>query len=107
MAGPSNEPKRVSSAESQYDDIAVVVPVYMGKAMLNELCERLVKTLEKITEKFSIILVDDRSPDNSWPLILELGRNETRIRGLLLSRNFGQHYALTAGLDYARARWYV
>jgi polyisoprenyl-phosphate glycosyltransferase len=107
MAGPSNEPKRVSSAESRYDDIAVVVPVYMGKAMLNELCERLVKTLEKITEKFSIILVDDRSPDNSWPLILELGRNETRIRGLLLSRNFGQHYALTAGLDYARARWYV
>jgi polyisoprenyl-phosphate glycosyltransferase len=94
-------------AESVRDEIAVVVPVYMGKAMLRELCDRLITTLEKITDQFSIILVDDSSPDNSWPLILEIGRGDPRIRGLLLSRNFGQHYALTAGLDHARARWYV
>jgi len=93
--------------ESVRDEIAVVVPVYMGKAVLHELCDRLVTALEKITDKFSIILVDDSSPDDSWPVILEVGRKDTRIRGLLLSRNFGQHYALTAGLDHAQARWYV
>ena len=93
--------------ETTQDELAVVVPVYMGKAMLRELCERLVGTLEKITDRFSVILVDDSSPDNSWSLILEIGRENTRIRGLLLSRNFGQHNALTAGLDHARARWYV
>ena len=56
------------------DEIAVIVPVYMGKSMLRELCGRLVKTLQTITNEFSIILVDDRSEDNAWPLIQELGR---------------------------------
>jgi dolichol-phosphate mannosyltransferase len=88
-------------------DIAVVVPVYMGKAVLRELCERLVATLTKTTDCFSIILVDDRSADNAWPLICELGQQDQRIRGIQLSRNFGQHYALTAGIDHAHARWYV
>ena len=66
--------------------------------MLRELCGRLVKTLQTITNEFSIILVDDRSEDNAWPLIQELGRENQRIRGVQLSRNFGQHHALTAEL---------
>ena len=89
------------------DEIAVVVPVYMGKSCLRELCERLVASLSPITTRFSILLVDDRGPDNVWPLIGELGRGDPRIRGIQMSRNFGQHYAITAGLDHARARWYV
>jgi polyisoprenyl-phosphate glycosyltransferase len=89
------------------DEIAVVVPVYRGKAVLRKLCARLVAALETITPDFSILLVDDRSPDDAWPLIRELGREDARIRGVQLSRNFGQHYALTAGIDYAAARWYV
>jgi glycosyltransferase involved in cell wall biosynthesis len=89
------------------DDIAVVIPVFMGKTVLRELCERLVVTLTSTTDTFSIILVDDRSADNAWPLICELGRQDQRIRGIQLSRNFGQHYALTAGIDHAHARWYV
>ena len=89
------------------DDIAVVIPVYMGKTVLRELCERLVATVTKITASFSIILVDDRSADNAWPLICELGQQDQRIRGIQLSRNFGQHHAVTAGIDHAVARWYV
>jgi glycosyltransferase involved in cell wall biosynthesis len=89
------------------DEIAVVVPVYMGRAALRKLCTRLVAALESITPDFSIVLVDDRAPDDPWPLIRELGREEPRIRGVQLSRNFGQHYALTAGIDHARAQWYV
>lgn len=88
------------------DDIAVVVPVYMGKRMLAELCERLVAALETFTERFAIVLVDDRSPDNAWPLICELGRADPRIKGIQMARNFGQHHALMAGIDHARARWY-
>jgi glycosyltransferase involved in cell wall biosynthesis len=82
------------------DEIAVIVPVYMGKSLLRELCGRL--ALQTITNEFSIILVDDRSKDNAWPLIQELGRENERIRGVQLSRNFGQHHALTAGIDHAR-----
>ena len=95
------------SHERLLDEIAVVVPVYQGKAFLSELCQRLVTALSTITDNFSVILVDDRSPDNVWLLIEALGHKEPRIRGIQLSRNFGQHHALTAGIDHARARWYV
>jgi len=88
------------------DEIAVVVPVYMSKATLGELCRRLIAVLETITQRFAIILVDDGSPDQVWSLIRELGAGDSRIKGIRLTRNFGQHYALTAGIDYARARWY-
>lgn len=93
--------------DSTLDDVAVVIPVFMGKTVLCELCERLVAALSKITCSFSITLVDDRSEDNAWPLICELGQTDRQIHGIQLSRNFGQHYALTAGLDHAHARWYV
>ncbi len=89
------------------DEIAVVIPVYQGKAVLRQLSRRLVAVLSTITNDFSIVLVDDRSPDDAWPVIQALGREDKRIRGIQLSRNFGQHHALTAGIDYARARWYV
>jgi polyisoprenyl-phosphate glycosyltransferase len=87
--------KETTAAESHdpskgMDDIAVIVPVYMGRAMLRELCARLIRTLGTITARFSIVLVDDRSPDDVWPLIQELGRTDRRI-----SRNFGQRHALT------------
>src|SRR5262245_52310952 len=88
-------------------EIAVIVPVYNGRPMLEELCHRLVESVGGITRNFVIGLVDDASPDNPWPLICELGEQDARIKGLRLSRNFGQHYALTAGIDVVRARWYV
>jgi len=88
-------------------ELAVIVPVYNGRPMLKELCRRLVETLSTITSDFIIVLVDDASPDHPWPLIREISRSDARIKGIRLSRNFGQHYALTAGIDNARARWYV
>lgn len=102
--------ERIGDAQPEILDgdlIAVVVPVYMGRSSLRELCSRLVLSLSEITERFSIILVDDRSADNAWPEILELGQADVRVRGIQLSRNFGQHHALTAGVDFAKARWYV
>ena len=87
--GPMGETVEFSKAPSQRsvpqtDDIAVIIPVYMGKLVLRELCERLTKTLAALTNRFSIILVDDRSPDNAWPLIVELGKQDPRIRGIRL-----------------------
>jgi glycosyltransferase involved in cell wall biosynthesis len=93
--------------QKQRDDIAVIVPVYMGAEVVRELCARLTATLQSITAKFSIVLVDDRAPDNVWPIIADLCAKDSRIKGIQLSRNFGQHYALTAGIDHADAHWYV
>lgn len=87
--------------------ISVVSPVYGCCESLTQLYERLKETLSTITEDFEIILVNDSSPDDSWHVIMELAENDKRVKGINLSRNFGQHYAITAGLDYAQGNWVV
>ncbi|WP_310391069.1 glycosyltransferase family 2 protein [Hymenobacter sp.] len=87
--------------------LSVVSPVYCGEAMVVELVQRLVAALETISPRFEIILVDDRSPDNSWGCIREAMARDPRVHGLRLSRNFGQHRAITAGLDRCRGEWVV
>jgi polyisoprenyl-phosphate glycosyltransferase len=100
-------PLRTEERHYPVTEIAVIIPVYSGRPMLEELCRRLVGSLSAITNNFIIVLVDDASPDNCWPVIHQLGKQEPRIKGIRLSRNFGQHYALTAGIDLVRASWYV
>ena len=87
--------------------ISVVTPVYGCARALPELYERLVKTLSTITENFDIIMVNDHSPDEAWEVILQLAAKDPRVKGIKLSRNFGQHRAITAGLDYADGEWVV
>jgi len=87
--------------------ISVVTPVYGCSESLPELYERLCDTLSQINESFEIIMVDDASPDGAWSTILALARKDPRVRGIRLSRNFGQHRAITAGLDVARGAWVV
>lgn len=87
--------------------ISVVTPVYGCKTCLAELYLRLKQTLEQITLDFEIIMVNDASPDGAWETIVELAAREQRVKGINLSRNFGQHYAITAGLDYAAGEWVV
>jgi glycosyltransferase involved in cell wall biosynthesis len=87
--------------------ISVVVPVYMGEPFLDELCARLSAQLGRISSQFEIILVDDRGPDASWKKIRALSRADPRIRGVQLSRNFGQHNAIAAGLSEVRGQWAV
>jgi len=51
--------------------------------------------------------VEDGSGDRSWEIIRELGQHDPRVRGLRLSRNFGQHNSITAGLDRCNGDWVV
>ncbi len=87
--------------------ISVVSPVYKAPKILPELIKRLKDSLEQITDSYEIILVDDGCPWNSWEVIEELSENNPHIKGIKLSRNFGQHYAITAGLDHAKGDWVV
>lgn len=85
--------------------LSVVVPVYGCAASLCELCARLTSTLSELFESHEIILVNDGSTDGAWSVIRHLAETYPAVRGINLSRNFGQHYAITAGLDYARGNW--
>jgi undecaprenyl-phosphate 4-deoxy-4-formamido-L-arabinose transferase len=82
--------------------VSVVVPVYRGEGCLLELHRRLIPVLESVSGAFEILLVDDCSPDNSWQVIGELASIDKRVRGIRLSRNFGQHNALLCGIRKAQ-----
>ncbi len=87
--------------------ISVVSPVYKAPKILPELVARLEKSLSCITDSFEVILVDDGCPWNSWTVIEDLAQTYGFIKGIKLSRNFGQQYAITAGLDHAQGHWVV
>ena len=87
--------------------LSIVSPVYRGGELVEELVRRLQANVGPITEEYEIILVDDRSPDDAWGRIRAQAARDPRVRGLRLSRNFGQHRAITAGLDRCRGEWVV
>lgn len=87
--------------------ISVVIPVYKAQSCLDELYKRLRASLEEITGDFEIIMVEDCGGDRSWDIIQELSGLDSRVKGIKFSRNFGQHYGITAGLDYSDGDWTV
>jgi len=91
----------------QKNNISVIIPVYGCGNYLNELYYRLLTTLIQISNNFEIIMINDSSLDNAWEIIESIALKDNRVKGISLSRNFGQHYAITAGLDYVDAEWIV
>lgn len=87
--------------------ISVVVPVFKGEDCIEELYRRLKETLTPISPEFELVLVEDCGGDYSWEMIKALAKRDPRVRGFQFSRNFGQHYGITAGMDHARGDWVV
>jgi glycosyltransferase involved in cell wall biosynthesis len=87
--------------------LSVVAPVYNESSVIDELIRRIKINVESITENFEIILIDDGSKDSTWSKVLVQAKLDERIKGLKFSRNFGHHYALTAGLHEAKGDWVV
>ena len=87
--------------------ISIVIPFYGCNTCLTELYTRLLQTLESITPSFEIIIVNDSSPDGAWDSIAEFAQKDHRVKGIDLSRNFGQHYAITAGMENCKGEWVV
>lgn len=87
--------------------LSIISPVYNAENILDELVKRVVTEVSKITQDFELILVEDGSPDNVWEKIEMRCQIDKRVKGIKLSRNFGQHYAITAGLDFASGDWIV
>ena len=79
--------------------ISIVSPVYKAEAIVHLLVEQSIHYIESITTDYEIILVEDGGKDNSWEKIEANCSKDERVKGIKLSRNFGQHYAITAGLS--------
>lgn len=87
--------------------ISVISPVYGCRGCLEELVDSIATHVGGLTDAFEVILVDDASPDQAWPRILELATTRPWLRGLRLARNFGQHSAISAGIEHAHGEWVV
>ena len=88
-------------------DISVVVPLYKCSESVEELSSRLKSVLSDIAENYEVILVNDASPQNDWEIVHRLATEDVHIVGVNLSRRFGQHMAITAGLHYCHGSWIV
>ncbi|PKP35108.1 MAG: glycosyltransferase [Bacteroidetes bacterium HGW-Bacteroidetes-17] len=88
-------------------DLSVVIPLYKCSKAIEELTGRLITTLEAITTSFEIIYINDASPENDWEIVKIQATKDQRIKGINFSRNFGQHYAITAGLEHAKGNWII
>ncbi|MBI3591588.1 MAG: glycosyltransferase family 2 protein [Candidatus Melainabacteria bacterium] len=87
--------------------LSVISPVYKAQNIIDELVKRIKESALKVTHDFEIILVDDCSPDDSWLKIEENCKKDQRVKGIKLSRNFGQHKAITAGLEESKGDYVV
>lgn len=87
--------------------ISIISPVYNASEILNTLIERIIQNIELITDSYEIILVEDGGSDNSWEVIKDAAKLNSKIKACQLSRNFGQHYAITAGIDISDGDWLI
>ena len=82
--------------------VSVVIPVYRAALTLRELYGQLSITMRQIAPMFEIIFVEDCGGDESWSIITELAAADQRVRGIRMSRNYGQHNAVLCGIRAAR-----
>jgi dolichol-phosphate mannosyltransferase len=87
--------------------LSVIIPVYNESSLIDELIRRVKTNIKLITEDYEIILVDDGSQDKTWNSIENEAKSENRVKGIKFSRNFGHHYAITAGLHNSSGEWAI
>lgn len=86
--------------ESKRVELSIVVPVYNEEPIIEQLVDRLVSTAKQICDEYEIIFVNDCSKDNSLQRLQEHAAQNSRIKYISFSRNFGHQIAIMAGMDY-------
>lgn len=97
----------INSRDASPPEISVVVPVYRSAGTISLLRDRVELALSGAGMGYELIFVDDRGGDHSWDVIQALVDMHPSVRGIKLSRNFGQHAATLCGISRARGEWIV
>jgi len=87
--------------------LSIVSPVYKAETLIDKLVDRIRTTVSKLTDNYEIILVEDCGPDNSWEKIKAVAEKYPEVKGVKLSRNYGQQHAIQAGLDISQGEYVV
>lgn len=87
--------------------LSVCSPVYRAQSILPELVRRIEESLKPLAIDYEIVLVEDCSPDESWNVISQICTENSRVIGVKLAKNSGQHNAITAALAHAKGDYVV
>jgi undecaprenyl-phosphate 4-deoxy-4-formamido-L-arabinose transferase len=89
--------------------LSIVIPVYRSEKILPQLVAQIHTEMcnAGLVDNFELLLINDDSPDNSWQIITALANTHNFVKGIALRRNFGQHNAIMAGLNYAQGKFIV
>jgi len=82
--------------------LSIVTTLYKSSPYIDEFYERISKEAKKITDDYEIIFVDDGSPDDSLHKCIKMHKQDSKVKVIELSRNFGHHKAIMTGLTYAQ-----
>jgi len=107
MAGMRSQLDNLRVNRAQSVVLSIVSPVYQAEELVEMLVDEICTAIKPLGISYEIILVEDASPDKSWELICKCCAKFSEVRGVRLSRNFGQHYAISAGLSLARGHWVI
>jgi polyisoprenyl-phosphate glycosyltransferase len=87
--------------------LSIVSPVYRAENIVEELVSQISRHVQTITDSYEIVLVEDGSPDKSWEKMVECRKQYPELKIIKLSRNFGQHPAILAGLEHTSGEWVI
>ena len=87
--------------------ITAVAPVLNEELNIRELVTRLASALSEVSPDYAVLVVDDGSTDSTWQRLQEMVAEDPRVGGVRFSRNFGQHAAITAGIEATDSDWVV
>lgn len=88
--------------------ISIISPIYRSKKALDELTLKISESLQNLQiHDYEILYVDDGCPENSWERIVDISKRYPEVQGIRLSRNFGQHFAISAGLKHAKGQYII
>lgn len=84
--------------------VSVVIPVFNGAATIDATVSRVAAHLARASSSFEIVLVNDGSPDATWPALVALSARHPQVVAVDLARNYSQHPATLCGIALARGR---
>lgn len=88
-------------------ELSIVASIYNDEKIVSHLTREIISHVDPLKISYEIILVNDNSKDNSDLAIMEECRKNKNIKGITLSRNYGQQITISAGMRYASGKYVV
>ncbi|MBQ8636528.1 MAG: glycosyltransferase family 2 protein [Clostridia bacterium] len=89
------------------DKISVIVPCYNEEKVIDLFYAELIKSVENVEADFEFVFVDDGSRDKTFEKLTSLAGEDSRVKYISFSKNFGKEAAMLAGFSYARGKYIV